>query len=356
MNPMPRFVVLCLFAAGLAACQEPGRPATRPPSPGARASVTVYPVVVGDAPSAEVTDVVGLLLERGGLSRVEIETSPFSPAAGQEIGNQASAFGAFVAQRGLATDYALFGSFLGSPKDGVKEVRGVLVDRKGAVIWSERQKAGDEAFDEALPSCPMDCSVLLVRRLRPTLGLEDPLREGAPEGRLAAKLEEKAGRPPQAEIDAMQARLATLKAAGSKATVRICPVRTGSEWSAEGAKHLAKLINDRGLARATAVEAPIKFTAEPGSNEQRTLWSAARSIREAARGAGRSADYLLFVDCLMPPKGKAVAVHTFVVAPDGGLAIVDYQNDHHEDFTRIAPASVEACCELAAIRLASYLR
>jgi hypothetical protein len=58
----------------------------------------------------------------------------------------------------------------------------------------------------------------------------------------------------------------------------------------------------------------------------------------------------------MAQDGKAWAVHTYLLSPAGELVVADFQNSHHEDFKRVAPDSATRCCELAALRLASYLR
>jgi hypothetical protein len=329
--------------------------AAGPRTPGARPSVTVYPVILGTAPNEDVATVVGMLLERGGLQRVEVEPAAYVPDRSLDFEKQAAAFGAFVAARGLATDYALFGAFLGSPQKGVSEVSGAIVDRNGGLVWSDRQRPGEPAFDRAKPDCPMDCSVLLVERLRPTLGLDDPARAGAPDGKLARRMQAKSGAPSPAELEAMQARLDALRSVGPKANVKVYPPRVGAEWSADGAARLAAILNERGLLHATAVDKPVVFAVTPSSNEQQVLWSGAKSIQTALRTAGRSAEYALFTDFLMLPSGKAGAVHTYLLSPDGDLVIVDFQNEHHEDFARIDPDSVADCSELSAVRLASKL-
>jgi hypothetical protein len=238
----------------------------------------------------------------------------------------------------------------------VREIRAVLVDRAGRLVWSDRQAPGDAAFDHAPPTCPMDGCVLLMKRPRPELGLADPFRSDAPKGRLAAKLEERSALPRQAEIDAIQARLTVLKSAGKDAVIKVLPARVGSDWSVDAARKLARLINERGLARATAVETPIPFAPVPGPNRQRTLWTGARSIQQAIKSGTQGTEWLMFVDCQMIDATHVGGVHTYVVTPEGALAIVDLQNAHHADFARIRPASVAGCCELAAVRLGGHLK
>jgi len=297
-----------------------------------------------------------MMLERGGLQEVEVAAAAFVPDRKQEFAEQAKAFAAFARQQGTRTEYALLGDFLGSPKAGVAEVRGVLVDQAGNVAWSERQKAGEPAFDRSVPHEPLECCTLLVQRLREPLHLADPLRADAPEGKLGARWKKATRVPEQAELDAMRARLADLKKLGAAASLRVYPPRLGSEWPAASATDLAARLEKAGLARASAASEPLRFEAERSPNEQRTLWSGAESIVKALKAAGEQKHYSVVCDFLMAQDGKAWAVHTYLLSPAGELVVADFQNSHHEDFKRVAPDSATRCCELAALRLASYLR
>ena len=335
---------VCLAAASR---QQPQQP---------KPSVTVFPVLLAGKTNADVSNVVGVMLERGGLQQVELDETVFTPDPQQEFAAQAAAFGAFAQRRGTKTGFALFAEILGAPKTGIEELRAVLVDQQGKVVWSDRQRAGEPAWDKSKPHEPLDCCVLLARQLQQPLQLADPLRAGAPEGKLAARMQKKAGVPPPAELDAMAARLQALKQLGSKAGIKVYPPRLGAEWSTTSASDLAARLQQSGLVRATAAAEPLRFQAEASSNEQQTLWSAAKSIQQAVRALPPQTDYLLFCDFLMAGAGKVGAVHTFLLSPAGEFVVVDYQNSHHEDFARIAPASAAGCCELAAARVAASLR
>lgn len=350
----PSALPLLVLALALVGCQSPGDP-TAPAAPlPSNASVTVFPVLLAGRPHADAANVVGILLERGGLQQVELAAATFTPDANQDFAAQNAAFGAFVAQHGVPTDYALLASYHGSPR-GVTEVRGTLVDKQGRLVCCERLVPGDVAFDRSKPGDPMDCSVLLVQQLRGPLRLDDPTRAGAPEGKLAARMKQKSGVPPEAEFTAMRERLAAWKQAG-RPSVLVYPPRVGDEFPAEAARTLAAAIEKTGAARATAVAAPLPFAATPSSNEQQVLWSAARSIQQAVRQAPPLADYVLCADFLMARDQPAGAVHTFVLTPAGEFVIVDFQNSHHADFQRLPPTSLAACCELVALRLANSLR
>jgi hypothetical protein len=347
MRPSILPVCLSVTLLATASCQSGG--SQEPGELPANASLTVFPVLLAGKPSPDVANVVGIMLERGGLQHVELEAAAFAADQGQDFAAQAQAFGTFAAARGIATDYALLASFQGSP-GRVEAVNGAIVDKHGRVVWSDRQQKGSAAFDKAKPGLPMDCAVLLAQRLRAPLHLADPFRAGAPASRLEQRMNQQAGMPPKAELEAMAVRLAALRKAG-RPGILVLPPRLGTDWSADAAKTLAAAIEKAGFAWAQAAEEPVRFAVQPSSNEQQVLWSAAKSIQEAVRAAPPGQQYLLFTDFLMESKDKAGAVHTFLLSPAGELVIVDYQNARHEDFQRLSPASAAACCELAAVRL-----
>lgn len=353
MKSTLRLLCACVTLIPFACCQSGGG-AQKPGELPANASVTVFPVLLGERAVPEVANFVGIFLERGGLNTVEVEAAAFTPEKDKDLPTQAAAFGAFVGKRSIKTEYALFAAILGTPGKGIDGLRAVLVDKQGKVAWSEQQQKGSKEFDEAKPREPMDCLVLLAQRLTAPLHLTDPLREGGPETRLEQRMNEKSGLPSKAEREAIDQRLAALRKL-ENLRLRVYPCRVGESWSADGAKALAAAIEKAGIATATVAAEPLPFTAKAGANEQVTLWSAAKSIQAAVRKAEKQADYLLFTDYLMAGKDKAGAVHTFLLDPAGNLVVVDFQNDHHADFQKVAPASVLDCSRLAAIRLAARL-
>src|ERR1041385_3248278 len=82
-------------------------PACHPAEVGSQPpSVTVYPVSLAGRPDADVANVVGILLERGGLQQVELEPAAFVPDGGQELAAEAAAFATFVQARCPGTEYA----------------------------------------------------------------------------------------------------------------------------------------------------------------------------------------------------------------------------------------------------------
>ncbi len=290
------------------------------------------------------------------MESIEVDGAVFSPDAEASFDDQASAFAAFVMERDLSTEYALYGAVIGSPQRGVDEIHGVLVDAGGNVAWSDRQTRESRAFKRSKPADPMDCTVFLVERLRHPLDLLDPVRGDAPMGKWATRARRDSLAPTDAERDEMKERLARLLEAAPAATVLVYPARTGDSWSVACATRLADGINRQGLLRASVAQNAIEFEIQPARDQQRVLWSGARSIRQLVRAHPADADYVLVADYIVTAgSGDPSLVHTFLLESDGDWVIVDYQNSHHQDFNTIRPVSPEECCDLSVVRLAGYL-
>jgi len=341
----------CALLLVLAACKSGANeePANQQVSLAKHASVTVYPVGMLGRPNEQVAKVVAMMLERGGLESIELGSPAFD-------GNSAG-FSEFAATQTIKTDYALYAEYVGSPKRGVDEVRGVLVDAKGQVVWSECQKRGVRAFDKAKPKDPMSCTVLLVNRLRGPLHLDDPFRKDAPPSKFEQEMKRDSGVPDQAELDAMKGRAAKLRSAGKAATLVVYPARVGDEYSSDTAQGLADWLNGQSLATAHQADHRLPFSFTPDMNEQKVLWTAARSIQAALRKQPVDADYVLVAHYVVAPNNPTpFGVHTFVFDRNGEFVIVDFQNSHHRDFKRTKPTTAANRTKLTTVRLASYLK
>lgn len=334
---------------GLASCQNPT------PHPTAR-SITVFPVVLANQPNAQVATVVGSLLERGGMPEVQVGDATFQPDPAQDFQARLAAFTTFVQQHKPSTERALFVDIAGTRKTGIERVQSVLVDADGKVLWSEQQQAGDASFDANQPKEPLDCCVFVAQRLREPLGLADPLRVGAKDGRLGESMKVGAGVPGEAEQKAMADRLTALRKVATTTSIRVLPPRTGKQWSATAAADLAQRLVAAGLAKASAATTAIPFDTKAASNEQVVLWSGAASLQQAVRAGAAGSDYLLATDFLMADENKVGAVHSYLLAPNGDLVWVDYQNSHHDDFRAIEPKTNADCVALVTRRVAAALK
>jgi hypothetical protein len=350
MNTLHCLNLLSVFTVlGLASCQNPA------PQPTAR-SITVYPVVLADQPNAQVATVVGSLLERGGMPDVQVGEARFTPDAAQDLAARSTAFTAFVKQQKLTTERALFVDVAGTPKTGIERMQAVLVDADGKVLWSEQHRAGEPVFDEQKPKEPLDCCVFVVQRLREPLGLADPLRAGAKEGKLGASMKADAGVPSAEEQRAIDARRTAFATVAATTAIRVLPPRVGKDWPAAAATDLAARLAAAGFTKAIAATIAIPFENKASSNEQAVLWSGVASLQKAVRAAPPGTDYLLATDFLMAGENRVGAVHCYLLAPNGDVVWVDYQNSHHDDFRSINPAATAGCVELAARRVAQALR
>jgi hypothetical protein len=164
---------------------------------GPEASLTILPVRVAGQPFDRVTEAVGLLLEQQGLKNIELGKSAFKPAdkAGPET--LAGAVGEFVKENPIATKYALYVEYNGNFQTGLNELRAVVVDQAGAIVWTVRHTPEDTAFKKLGSPDPMTMSVLLVERLGPQLGLNDETAKAAKPGNVARIVAARRGLPPQ---------------------------------------------------------------------------------------------------------------------------------------------------------------
>ena len=155
----------------------------------------------------------------------------------------------------------------------------------------------------------------------------------------------------------MKKRQNTLKANAASSKVTVYPIHLwgGSHTSAAG--QLAKLINEAKIFQAEVTDANPNLNIKGNSNEQKILWDTARAFRDFLRKNPPPTDYALLASYAVSPDGKheAGAVHLVLCDKSGDWVLVDFQNDHHEDFQSIAPKTVEDCNRLAVMRLKTRL-
>lgn len=338
--------------AGRQETPAPGKTGLGPHTP-----LTVVPVVVAGKPSKDIADVLGLMLEREGMDHIASSAAAFEPPADATLEQQAAAFGEFIRKNPVGTDHALFAEFKGTPGVGVDELRAVLADRQGRVLWSDRQTPQDPDFKRSKPREPMECCMLLVQRLGPQFGLSEQTRTEAQEGSMAALWAEKSGLPYPAELSALPDRQKQMKKSIATARLLVYPLRVNGENSPADAARLAELLTHELKCQVTVGQQPLEAQIAPSSNEQRRLWDLARAFRDQVRRDQPAADYLLIADYLLGPPGKPPqGVHFVVCDRAGQWVIVDFQNSHQADFKRLAPKSAADCDKLVAERLKGYVK
>ena len=327
-------------------------------SKGPDGTLTIFPVRLAGRPFDRVTEVVGLLLERQGLRDIELGKTPFAPAD-TKLESLAAAVGAFVQTNPITTDYALYAEFNSNHPRQLDELRAVVVDKTGAVVWTDRQTPQDEAFKKLGQPDPMDLSVLLVEQLGPQLGLNEETAKAAKPGRMAAIMDERSGLPPQAERDALPERQQAMKQALPGATLLVYPARIGGDAVDEtSAADLAKMINDAGPGKASAAKQSVLLKASQADpNELKTLWALAREFRDYVRAHPPETDYALYADYVFNPQNAEQGfVHFVVCDRRGEWVIVDLQNSHQPDYQSIGIISRDRCDQLLVKRLKEYLK
>ena len=344
-----------LLAAGPASAQAPA--AT--PAPGvAVPSITLLPVRLAGRPVERVTEVVGLLLEQRGLGSIELGEAPFEAPAGADLAGLAAAVGAFAKAHPATTDRVVYAEIGGTRATGLNEIRTVLTDRAGSVLWSERLTAEDAPFKALEAREPLTLCVLLVERLAPRLGLTEETARAAKPGRFAALMEQRSGLPPAGERAPMPARQEVLRERGGTATLVVFPARTGARADAASAAAVAALLNEAKLfAARPAKEAPRLEASQADPNEMKVLWDLARDVRAWLKAHRQDADYALYADYVFTPgRWEAGFVHFVVCDREGEWVVVDLRNSHHPDYQAVKPESREGCDRLLAKGLEAWLR
>jgi len=324
---------------------------------GSAASMTVFPVMLLEKPVSQVGDVLGIMLEQAGMENIESTDVAATVTPGADPAKSAAEFGAFVVNHSIKTDYALFAEFIGTRQTGFTEVHTVIVDKSGAEVWSDRQTKSDVEFRRINPTEPMQCCLLVSDRVKSAMRLSAPPAASKGPGKIEKRFSEKAGMPSDAERSDMAPRLAALRQLGGNAAIEVYPVQIGGKVDAEAARHLATLLNEAGLCKALPANSSPVFKLNPTMNEQTRLWDLARASRKQMKAHPGEAPYTLFAEYMINEKTNAVgAVHFVVCDRTGEWVIVDFQNNHHEDFNRIAPRTTADCGQFVLKRLNGLLK
>jgi hypothetical protein len=327
-------------------------------SKGPDASLTILPVRLAGEPWDRVTEVVGALLEQQGLKNIELGKTPFMPEK-TNLESLAAAIGGFVKTNPITTSYALYAEYNGDRQTGLHELRAVVVDQTGAIVWTDRQTPQDEAFKKMGERDPMTTSVLLVERLGPQLGLNEATAKAAKPGKMADIMDQRSGLPPQAERDAMPERQKAMKQALPGATLLVYPARIGGDkTSVSSATNIVRRLNQAGLCQAVSAEQPVLLkTSLADPNELKALWNLAREFRSFVRANPPAADYALYADYVFNPQNAEQGfVHFVVCDRKGEWVIVDMQNSHQPDYQSVGIISRERCDQLLVKRLEGYLK
>ena len=361
-------LALFVFAAGCApardiVAQEPADAATHARrsalhTAGITAALTLLPVRVLGRPDQNVAEALGLLLEHQGMPDLEIAEPAFD-AADAAWDAVPALLRAHV--RGTTPTpmprHRLYAEFLGDPRTGPSEVRFVVVDSAGELVWADRQTPADKDFKRTAgrDPDPMGCATLVAERLF-RLANWKKAPGTVRDGRLAELWRMKSGAPDQADLTAMAKRRAALTAALPKVRIAVLPTLAGAKPDAASAQRLAGLVAADLGCEAAAPSDGANLTVAPSSNEQKRLWGLAAALRATLAKTPAAADYVLVADIGLHPEGKRGFVHVVLATKVGDLVVTDFQNDQHPMFQEHAPTRLEDAEKLAVARLAHLLR
>ncbi len=320
-------------------------------------SITVVPVVLMARPNRDVADVLGMMLEQEGMPDVWTTERNFTPSPDGGMDLLVDEFSEFVREEPFETECALLTQVIGDQTTGIREVRTVLSDAKGVVLWSSQQTANDRAFRRANPVNPMACCVLVRDLLRSPFHLTSKTRGTAKEKRMERLVMGKSGRPSETELRSMKSRAEKMKKSGSGSIFHIFSVQTAGGFNPNQAIELAEAIQKKVKIKTIVGEGPLTLESEGGSNQQKWVWDLARGLQEHVRKVRPDADYSLVAQFVIRPDNEKVFGVNFVVCDrEGEWVLVDFQNSHHSDFKALDPGSERDCSQLVARRLAGYLR
>jgi len=237
-------------------------------------------------------------------------------------------------------------------KHSIDELIGIVVDKTGAVVWTDLLSSKDEEFKQVEDPDPLGYSVLLVQRLSPQMGLNEETARNAKPGKMAALMSERSGLPPENERALLPDRQKIFKEKFKKSTLIVFPVRVNSEINTQGTTEMIKMINDAGMCKALpSKDALLLKSSQEDPNEMKKLWDLARDFRDYVKNNPQDADYLLYADYVM--QGY---VHFVVCDRSGEWVIADLQNSTMPDFRSFNVSTVDGCNSLVVARLLNYLK
>ncbi|MGO8836573.1 MAG: hypothetical protein ACLQAH_10460 [Limisphaerales bacterium] len=324
---------------------------------GPEASLSILPMMIAGRPFDRATDFLGVLLEQRGLQHIEIGRTPFTAGVKTEMPVLSVSLAGFLRTNSIATDYALYVELNGPTLD---EVRAVIMDKYGGMVWADHQTTRDQAFQAlGTPRDPMTLIAFLVERLSPQFSLNDDTAKKRSH-KLEDALKANSGYAPAGETEErMPARLKIMKESRQKATLMVLGARMDRAVNVTNASDLAKQIGEAKLFQAAVpAKQPVLLEARlAGGDQMRYLWSIAREFQAYVKKNPPDADYVLYADYIFDRQHWQQGGVQFVVCDrQGEWVIAELTNSDQEDYQRVKPISAEGCDKLLVERLADRLR
>jgi hypothetical protein len=203
---------------------------------------------------------------------------------------------------------------------------------------------------------PMQGTMVLVQRLRTSLGLPDPDRADAPEGEWAEIWQKDSGVPDEEELAAMERRLGALREKHGTFDLVIFPILENKELDVRDAEELASMLQKKEVCGAHVIDEGLLLQPSASPSQLRRLWDMARGFQEHLRDNGLDADYALYAEYMLDPEAERVFAVNYVLCDRAGeWILVDLQNSHHADFQSIDPKTASCCNQLVVRRLEGHL-
>jgi len=351
---LPFLLLTCACAQERA--PEPGPAAAAFVAAGPGVPLTIHPVHVLGRPSAEVADVLGLVLEQHGFADLSVADRAFDSAgaAWAEVPARYAAFVRGARGAGGAARHALWAEFLGDPRSGPTEVRFVVVDADGGLVVADRCTPADAAFARTAgrDPDPLGCAALVAARLGALTGWKaKPVRDG----RFAEKWRQKSGAPDAEARAAMQARRDALRKDLADARIAVLPTLVLNGHDAASADRLAAAAaRDLGC-RVVAARSGAALRVGATSNQQKRLWDLAAALRRALQEEPPDADYGLVADLADADGGRGFA-HFVLATRAGEPVLADLRNDRHPGFAAHAARGLAGLEDAVVARLVELLR
>jgi hypothetical protein len=323
-------------------------------------SVTVYPMLtapqhVPDELAYRMGVVVATLLERGGVQHLEVVKTVFAPQDTSDLQKFAEAFAQHVKDHPIDTQFAVLSKLNGSPAAGVKAIQTIIVDRRGKIISASVAEEDQLRQADPPPRDPMTCCVFIARHMPKSWSLADPLREDAPQGKMAAFWQKDAGLPDEQEQQAIEQRLAKLKKTIPSASCTIYPVNVSGQSDRHCTDQLVQQLRELPIGKLNVSEVDPELKIAGHSNEQKVLWDTARAVQKFTRQHPPTTDYVAYLNYGVFDQGVGF-VHVVICDRAGDWVLVDLQNSHQPAFQKIAPQNAADCSRLVFMRLSDWLK
>jgi len=321
-------------------------------------SITVFSPAFSCIPFQVYGEYLCLLLERINIRKVDLAEESFYPSIDAPFSEVDSAFTAFVQENPVSTDYALFGEYVAPMADSTAAIRTFLVDGRGNAVWTDERPTDVEDFRRIGAEGTDGAALLLAGKLGASLGLPDPRRADAPEGRWAAYFAEKTGTPLRSEVAPLDGRVTVLRKVFKDSELVIFTIMLNEKTDRQSASDLAQILNESKLCSARVAPAETLFELDMSGDATRMLWDFARKFRSRAKENGLDADYQLYAHYYFfeNSEGEEAVGLVLIVLCDrkGEWVAVDGQSERTQGFREVSPKTTFDCNRLVAERLKFY--